>query len=148
MLNVAPVEVMRSVIVPYTPAQMYALVEDCERYPEFLAWVQQITVVERSPSAVLARMRVRVAGLEVQLTTRNHLHSPERIELQLVDGPFRDFHGHWLFTPIGDVGAEVAFRLRFELAGSMIRAAIRVGFERIAQRLAADFAKRAQALHG
>ena len=77
-------EVKRSALVPYTAEQMFALVEDIERYPQFLPWVTAAQLVERTASEVVGRLEMHRAGMREIITTRNVLNPPGEITLALV----------------------------------------------------------------
>src|SRR5690606_9397308 len=86
-------EVNRSALTPYSPAQMFALVEDIERYPEFLPWVARSKLLKRSASEVVGELEMQRAGVRESFTTRNELNPPHEITLNLVSGPFRSLNG-------------------------------------------------------
>jgi ribosome-associated toxin RatA of RatAB toxin-antitoxin module len=92
--------VRRQALVPQTPAQMYALVNDVRRYPEFLPWCPETVVHSESAESVHASVAFERAAVRMQLTTRNTNVPGERIDLTLTDGPLRHFKGGWNFVPI------------------------------------------------
>src|SRR5882757_10989881 len=99
--------VERSALVTYTAAQMFALVNDVARYPEFLPWcvgarVEEVSAVER-----IAALKVARGVLQTEFTTRNTLQQDARIHMQLMHGPFRDLTGDWSFEAIGARGSRV-----------------------------------------
>ena len=93
-------EVRRHALVPHTPAQMYALVSDVARYPEFVPWCPQTTVHAAGPESMTATVHIARAGLKLALTTENRMRPEERIEMTLVKGPLRSYRGLWRFVPI------------------------------------------------
>ncbi|MGH8189360.1 MAG: type II toxin-antitoxin system RatA family toxin [Steroidobacteraceae bacterium] len=141
-------EVTRSALVPYTPEQMFALVEDVESYPQFLPWVSAAEVIERSPQQVVGRLHMHRGGLRQTVTTRNALTPPREITLNLVAGPFKTLVGRWTFDPIGDRGTNVGLSIRFELASSMLNLLFARAFERNCSQLVDAFVARARALYG
>jgi ribosome-associated toxin RatA of RatAB toxin-antitoxin module len=126
---------------------MFQLVQDVERYPEFLSWCVAARLLERSEDSQLARLEVSLGGLRHAFTTRNRLEPAERLTLSLVDGPFRQLSGEWRFQPLGEQGCKIALELAFDFSSSMLSAAFRRGFSNVADRLVADFCRRADALH-
>ncbi|MFN2333253.1 MAG: type II toxin-antitoxin system RatA family toxin, partial [Wenzhouxiangellaceae bacterium] len=88
-------EINRSALVTYTPAQMYDLVRDVERYPDFLSWIVAARILEESETHQLASLDVSVAGIARRIVTRNDLVSGELLRLNLAEGPFRHFAGEW-----------------------------------------------------
>lgn len=93
-------EVRRSVIVPYTPRQMYAIVNDVRRYPDFVPWCTGTHVYAESETSIDASVEIARAGVTLGVRTRNAMRPGERIDMQLVDGPLREFAGSWTFVPI------------------------------------------------
>jgi ribosome-associated toxin RatA of RatAB toxin-antitoxin module len=93
-------EVRRTAIVPYTPQQMYAIVNDVRRYPEFVPWCPATRVHAETETSIEATVDVQRSGVRLSLTTRNSMRPGELIELSLVDGPLRTLEGSWRFEPI------------------------------------------------
>jgi ribosome-associated toxin RatA of RatAB toxin-antitoxin module len=141
-------EVKRSALVPYTAEQMFALVEDVERYAQFLPWVASAQVLERGPREVVARLEMQRAGLREVVTTRNALTPPREITLTLVAGPFKTLEGRWTFEPIGaDRGTRVDLSIRFEFANPMLNLLLSRSFEKNCNDLVDAFVARARAVY-
>ena len=142
-------EVKRSALVPYTAEQMFALVEDIERYPQFLPWVGAAQVLERGPREVVGRLEMHRAGMREIVTTRNVLTPPREITLTLVAGPFKTLEGRWTFEPIGaDRGTRVGLTIRFEFANAMLSLLLSRSFEKNCDELVDAFVARARAVYG
>jgi ribosome-associated toxin RatA of RatAB toxin-antitoxin module len=145
-------EVRRSALVPYTPAQMFALVDDIERYGEFLPWVTGVEVLERTDYERLGRVRLSRAGLQEQFTTRNLVQPPQRVEMRLVDGPFKLLHGVWTFDPIGEPaapkGTKVGLDLQFELKSKLIDLLLTKKIESSCDQVVNAFVQRARTIYG
>lgn len=125
---------------------MFGLVDDVSAYPRRFDWCEDAQVVEQNSSVRVARLDVRMSGLRSSFTTRNIVYPNERIEMTLVDGPFRAFAGTWLFTPLGESGSKVELRLDFEMAGKLVGSALAMGFQRLADRMVSDFVREARSL--
>ena len=142
-------EVKRSALVPYTAEQMFALVEDIERYPQFLPWVASAQLLERTPREVVGRLEMHRAGMREVVTTRNTLTPPGEITLTLVAGPFKTLEGRWTFEPIGEErGTRVALSIRFEFANAMLNLLLSRSFEKSCNELVDAFVARARAVYG
>jgi ribosome-associated toxin RatA of RatAB toxin-antitoxin module len=142
-------EVKRSALVPYMPEQMFALVEDIERYPQFLPWVRAAQIVERKPGEVVGRLEMHRAGMREIVTTRNVLTPPREIALTLVTGPFKTLEGRWTFEPIGtDRGTRVDLTIRFEFLNPMLTLLLSRSFEKSCNELVDAFVARARAVYG
>src|SRR5262245_20294161 len=109
----------RQALVPYSTQQMFALVEDCASYPQFLPWCRAVSVSEPAPGEQLATLDVHKGALHTRFTTRNTLEPPHRIHLLLVEGPFRSLEGEWQFEPIADKGSRVRLKLGFAFANPL-----------------------------
>ncbi len=141
-------QVHRFALVTFTPQQMFELVRDVPRYPEFLNWVQAATVHEEDELHQLATLEVRIAGITRRFTTDNKLIPGRRLEMNLRSGPFDHLGGAWQFDALGDLGAKVSLDLQFSMARSALMLPFRRGFSRMADRMVDDFCRRAEQLHG
>jgi ribosome-associated toxin RatA of RatAB toxin-antitoxin module len=137
------IQIRRNAIVKHTAAQMYGLVNDVEAYPARFQWCADARVIERADDALTARLEVKVGGLTQAFTTRNTLEPTRRIAMQLVEGPFRSLAGTWSFTALGDSGCKIALALDFEYSGRMMAPVMRIGFEKLADRMVDEFCREA-----
>ena len=142
------IEIRRSALVKYSPAQMFDLVNEVEAYPKRFAWCAGAEILERGEGVLTARLDLKFAGFHQSFTTRNTASAPGRLQMSLVDGPFRSLDGVWLFTALGDAGCKVSFALDFEYAGRLGGAALRLGFQGLAGRMVDDFCAEAERLYG
>ena len=140
--------IQRSAIVPFPPAQMYALVSDVEGYPMRFRWCAGARVLERGEGYQIARLELRFAGMTQGFTTRNTLEPPSRLRMQLIEGPLRTLDGVFSFTALGDAGCRVGLDLGFEFSGRLWGSALRLGFQGLADRLVNDFCDEARRSHG
>jgi ribosome-associated toxin RatA of RatAB toxin-antitoxin module len=141
-------EVKRSALVPYTAAQIFALVEDIERYPEFVPWVSRAEIISRSEREVVGQLEMHRGGVREKFTTRNALNPPREITLTLVSGPFKTLEGRWTFDPIGDRGTKVGLAIRFEFANAVMSLLLSRSFEKNCGELIDAFVARARAVYG
>ena len=131
----------RHALVMQPASRMFHLVNEVEAYPRLFSWCEKAALLERGPQSMVARLDLRVAGLRAGFTTKNRWIEPERIDLELVDGPFRRFDGHWTFQPLDEHACKVALCLEFEVAGSFIGNALALGFQGLTDRLVDDFCR-------
>ncbi len=134
-------------VLPYTPEQMFDLVADVPRYPEFLPWVSAVRVRSDSPEEMVADLIVGFKGLRETFSSRVRKDRPASIHVDYLDGPLKHLSNDWHFRPAPggcevDFAVDFAFRSRmFEmLAGQMFGAAI--------MRMTGAFEARAAALYG
>ena len=135
--------ISRSALVPYSAAQMYALVNDIESYPEFVPWCSKSTSKEISSNEKEAALFFSRGAIKTSFTTRNTLFAEERIELKLVDGPFSQLQGIWQFVDINSEGSRVQLDLDFELSSRMLKMALESFFSQVCDRLVNSFVQRA-----
>lgn len=133
----------RSALLPHAVEQVFDLVADIERYPEFLDGCVGAEIHERGDGIVTATLKLSRAGISHGFTTRNTMQRPERIELALVDGPFDSFSGQWMFRALGDAACKTSLRLHFELASGLVSVAAGKLFDRVALDLVDAVVRRA-----
>jgi len=141
-------EVRRSALVTFSPEQMFDLVVDVERYPQFLPWVTSAELHEKSDRDLLASMEMQRAGVSERFTTRNTFERPAMMTLRLVRGPFRLLEGRWSFTRIGDAGTRIELEMRFEFGNPVVSLLFGKAFEQSCNSLIDAFIVRARQLHG
>jgi ribosome-associated toxin RatA of RatAB toxin-antitoxin module len=139
-------EMTRSALVARSPELVYQLVEDVERYPEFVPGCTEATVLERSGRELVARLAVRRGPLRTEFTTRNSLEPGRSMHMDLVDGPFRMLEGDWTFTPVGTNGCRIELSLRFQFSNILKSALFEPLFEETAASLVRAFVSRAQSM--
>jgi ribosome-associated toxin RatA of RatAB toxin-antitoxin module len=141
------IEIRRSAIVPFTPAQMFDLVNDVEAYPKRFGWCDAAEVLEREDSVLVARLDLKFAGLKQSFTTRNTTDKPHSLAMKFVEGPFRSLDGVFTFQALGDVGCKIALALDFDYAG-LGGSVLRMGFQQLANRMVDDFCDEARRQYG
>ncbi|CAB0149759.1 Ribosome association toxin RatA [Pseudidiomarina piscicola] len=138
----------RSALVPYSDAQMFALVNDVESYPEFVPGCRSAQVVEQTATSKVARLDISKAGVGKSFTTRNQLEHPSAIGMELVDGPFRYLRGGWYFEPLNDQACKIVLKLEFEFANRLLGLAFGNIFNEMQSRMVDAFVKRAEHVYG
>src|SRR5580658_8290448 len=139
-------EMTRSALVARSPELVYQLVEDVERYPQFVPGCTEATVLERTASEMVARLAVRRGPLRTVFTTRNRLDPGRSMHMDLVDGPFRMLEGNWSFTPVASNGCRIELSLRFQFSNLLKSALFEPLFEETAASLVRAFVSRAQSM--
>jgi ribosome-associated toxin RatA of RatAB toxin-antitoxin module len=139
--------VERSAIVPYTPRQMFALVEDVASYPQFLPWCVAASVEQTGANERVASLRIARGVLRTGFTTRNVSRQDSEIMMHLVDGPFRALTGRWQFEAIGARGSRVGFRIEFAFNNALTAAALNAVFESLCGTIVDAFVQRAQKIY-
>ncbi|KAA0068267.1 type II toxin-antitoxin system RatA family toxin [Rhodanobacter sp. T12-5] len=142
------IEIRRSALVKYSPAQMFDLVNEVEAYPKRFSWCAGARIIERRDNVLVAQLDLRFAGFRQSFTTRNTVDPPRRLKMDLVEGPFRTLEGVWDFVALGDAGCKVAFALDFDYAGRLGGGALKLGFQGLAGRMVDDFCREAERVYG
>lgn len=140
--------IQRSALVMYSPHQMFELVNNIDDYSRFLPWCRESHIIQRTPEEIVATLEIVWSGIHKSFTTRNRLHSPDRIDITLVKGPFRHLQGKWGFSAVGERGCKVSLELEFELTGHLFDRIFQPIFHHVANSLVDLFCKRAVEVYG
>ena len=141
-------EVVKSVLVPYSAEQMFGLVDDVRRYPEFLPWCGAAETTHSDADTTRATLQINYRGLKQRFTTANTKAPPHTLTMQLVEGPFRALDGEWRFNDLNGRGCKIEFRLHYEFSNRVLAALVGPVFGYIADTLVEAFVKRASQVHG
>ena len=143
--------VNKSVLIWYSAEEMYALVTDVAKYPQFLPWCDKSRVIEQDEAGMTAEVGLSFGGLHKSFTTRN-THVPGReVQLKLVEGPFSNLDGLWKFNPVGEAGeraCRVELDLSYGFSNFALQALVGPVFDKIASSLVEAFVKRAEQVYG
>ena len=145
--------VHKSVLLWYSPGEMYELVTDIEDYPTFLPWCDKAEVLERHDDGVTARLGLAYRGVRHAFTTRNQQVEDTSVKVQLVDGPFSLLDGTWLFRPLGRPGSDeqackIEFDLRYAFASRALEVVVSPVFDKVANTFVESFVRRAEDVYG
>jgi len=140
--------ITKSALVTFSARQMFDLVADMDSYPKFLPWCVAAEILSREDDHICGRMEVARVGIHQAFTTCNRFIPGERMELRLVDGPFRKLQGAWTFLPLREDACKVELKLDFEFSGKLIDKAFGRVFNQIANTLVDAFCKRAEEVYG
>jgi ribosome-associated toxin RatA of RatAB toxin-antitoxin module len=148
--------VHKSVLIWYSPQDMFSLVTDVAKYPEFLPWCDHAQVLEGSPDSAEMRAEVGIGfgGLRQSFVTHN-THQVEgaarEVHLKLVKGPFSKLEGQWQFLPVGDGqsrACKVVLDLHYGFDSTTLGLLVGPVFDKIASTLVDAFVKRAEQVYG
>ena len=127
---------------------MFSLVADIERYPWFLPWCRSATVHARTPTVITASLEIARGPFSKSLTTRNRMVDSERIDIELVDGPFSHLNGYWSFDELAARCCKVEFEMQFEISNRVLARVLAPLFEEIARTMVDAFRRRAHQVYG
>lgn len=139
--------------VPHSAADMFALVADVERYPEFVPLCESLRVRGRSKAGddevITATMTVAYKVIRESFTSRIVLdREAGEIRVSYIDGPFRQLENVWSFKPLGEASCEVGFRISYEFRSRLLQAVMGAAFDRAFRKFADAFEARAKVIYG
>jgi ribosome-associated toxin RatA of RatAB toxin-antitoxin module len=140
-------QIDRSALVFHSAQQMFDVVNDVHLYPEFLPWCAGSEVVSHTPTQMVASLHLAKAGLKYTFTTRNTLSEPNKIEFELVEGPFKHLSGLWNFASLDEDACKVNLNLSFEFANKVASLAMSKVFSQVANTMVEAFVERADRLY-
>ncbi len=133
--------------LPFSQQQLFELVADVERYPEFLPWCTACRVTKREGQLIEADLLVGFRMVRERFTSRVTLSAPDRIDVAYLDGPFRYLNNHWIFKPTED-GCVIDFYIDFEFRSRILQRLIGPLFNEAVRRMVSAFDSRARVLYG
>ncbi len=134
-------------ILPYTPEQIYHLVADVTRYPEFLPWVIGLRVVERQPGMLISDMIVGFKIFRETIRSKVLLTENQSIHIDYISGPLKYLRNDWQFTPDGKGGCKLDFLVEFEFKNRLFETMVGSLFSEAVRRMVSAFEARAIKLY-
>ena len=149
-------------VVPHSPRQLYELVADIEKYPEFLPWCVAARNCTHEPledgELVTADMVIGFKMFRERVRSKVTLHPPSdddsdaeghgRIDVEYIEGPLKYLQNHWVFVPTETGGCEIDFFVDFEFRSRILQKIVGALFHEAVSRMVAAFERRATALYG
>ena len=140
-------DVKKNVLVHHSADQMFNLVDRIEDYPLFLPWCGGSEVMERNEKITRGSIRIKYSGVNQSFTTQNTKDFPHRIDLKLIDGPFKVLEGFWIFTPITENTCNIKFHLHYEFSNFFLDKLISPIFSKIANTFVDGFVTQADKIY-
>ena len=140
--------ISKSAIVPYTPQQMFELVNNINDYSQFLNWCDSSSILNQSDDQITASVQINQGGLKQSFSTLNTLTPYKSIEMQLLDGPFDELSGEWSFEILGENASKVHLTLQFKFKSMLIDMALSPIFKSISNSQLDAFVARAKYIYG
>ncbi|OHC73555.1 MAG: ubiquinone-binding protein [Rhodospirillales bacterium RIFCSPLOWO2_12_FULL_58_28] len=135
-------------VLSHTPEQMFDLVADIEKYPEFLPWCVSTRIRERNGNELVADMVIGFNIFRERFTSTVKLDRPGRIDVSYADGPFKYLNNHWIFNKVEGGKCEVDFFVDFEFRSGLLQKMIGAVFETAVRVMVSAFRKRARDIYG
>lgn len=139
--------IQRSALVPYSPQQMFDVVNNVARYTEYLPWCDSSRIISETDVEMVASISLKATGIRQSFTTRNVLVAPNRISMSHIDGLFSSLHGEWEFKALGDDGCRVTLDLNFDMPRSLAVVGAGRVFDNAADKMVDVFCVRASELY-
>jgi len=133
--------------LPYTAEELYDLVADVERYPEFLPWVIACRIKRRMNDTIEADLVIGFKMFRETFTSRVTLDRPRRIDVTYLHGPLKYLNNHWRFFPV-DGGCTIDFYVDFEFKNRLFQKLVGALFDEAVRRMVKSFEARARELYG
>jgi ribosome-associated toxin RatA of RatAB toxin-antitoxin module len=139
--------VEKSVLLPYSAEQMFALVDNVVDYPQFLPWCGGAEVTQLDEDTIHATIHINYHQIKQGFTTRNVRRFPQNIAMTLQDGPFKQLDGNWQFTPLSPTACKIEFRLHYEFSSKLLEKMVGPVFHYIANSFVDAFIHRAEKVY-
>ncbi|MGA8147158.1 MAG: type II toxin-antitoxin system RatA family toxin [Gallionellaceae bacterium] len=140
--------VEKTVLIPYSAAQMFALVDNVRDYPKFMPWCGGTSVREVDENTVHATVHINYHHIKQSFTTENVRRTPDRIDMTLKDGPFQQLDGSWHFIPLTESACKIEFRLHYEFSSKLLEKVVGPVFHYVANSFVEAFIYRAENIYG
>lgn len=140
-------QVQKSVLINHSASQMYLLVDDVTKYPEFLPWCGGVDLIKQDEISTIATLHIAYHGLHQKFTTENHKTYPNLMEIKLKDGPFKQLEGVWRFIALNESACKIEFMLNYEFSNSFLEKIIAPVFSHIANTFVDGFVTRADEVY-
>lgn len=137
------IEINKTAIVPYQPSAIFALVTDIPNYPKYLPWCKRAEIQSQSGNEVIGAVYIEYLKIRTHFITKNINTAPTKIEMTLVDGPFKHLSGTWEFTPLGPNGCKISFNLKYQFSNHLLEKLIGPVFGYISKNIMDHFIQEA-----
>ena len=137
----------RHALMPYSAQTMFDIVNDVAAYPKFLPWCGDTKIISKTDRAMKASVLMKKGKLNHWFTTANNMVPGEKIEMKLVDGPFKSLDGVWEFTAFDETTSKVKLILNFEFSSGITALLLSPIFTQIANSMVDSFCSRAHELN-
>lgn len=140
-------QVKKTVIISHSASNMYLLVDDVLKYPEFLPWCGGVDLIQQDEQSTVATLHIDYHGLHQKFTTENSKTFPNTMRIQLKDGPFKHLEGYWQFTALSEEACKIEFSLNYEFSNQFFEKIIAPLFNHITNTFVDEFITRADEIY-
>lgn len=135
-------------VLPFSAEQLYKLVADVKRYPEFLPWCAEAHVHKETPEEMLADLTIGYSFFSETFTSHVYLKPHESIDVECVKGPFDKMVNHWKFYPLNDHETEVEFSIDYQFKNPLFQMAMDKIYDTAFMKMTEAFEERAVEIYG
>jgi len=139
--------VEKSVLLPFSAEQMFVLVDNVADYPKFLPWCGGTSVTELDGNRIKATVDINYHHVKQSFTTENVRLAPQRIDMILLNGPFKHLDGSWHFIALTPSACKIEFRLNYEFSNILLEKVVGPVFHYIASTFVEAFIQRAEVIY-
>ena len=139
--------VEKSVLLSFSAEQMFALVDNVAEYPQFLPWCGGTSVTVLDENRIKATVEINYHHVKQSFTTENVRVEPQRIDITLINGPFKHLDGRWQFIALAPTACKIEFRLNYEFSNKLLEKVVGPVFHYIASTFVEAFIKRAEVVY-
>lgn len=140
-------KIERSALVAFSAEQMYRLVDDVEKYPEFVPYCKNATIINRESNLVSATLMVSKSGIAKSFSTKNTLTPFTEIKMELLNGPFKYLNGYWRFNSLSESACKIELHLEYEFSNIIASIAFAKIFNQLTQSMVSAFTQRASEIY-
>jgi ribosome-associated toxin RatA of RatAB toxin-antitoxin module len=140
--------VNKTVLVEFSPGQMFELVDRVEDYPLFLPWCGGTELHRRDEQTTVATLHIDFLGVKQSFTTENAKVPEREMYINLQEGPFTHMQGHWKFKPLGDAACRIDFEMKYTFSSALLESVLNPVFSHIANTFVDAFVRRAEEVYG
>lgn len=140
--------VNQSQLVPYSAKQMYELVNDYEKYPEFLSGCVGAKTLSLADDQLNAELQIQKLGISQSFSTHNTMIPNQKIEMELLNGPFKHLQGAWTFSEFDEQSCQISLKLEFEFSSPVVAMVFGKIFNELTLKMINSFKKRAKVIYG
>ena len=141
-------EIIKTTVVPYTPEEMYVLVNDIESYPTFLPWCTAAKILSKQEERLTAKLSLALGKIKQSFTTENTMQDGSQIEMRLIEGPFKHLNGYWKFNLEDEQSCQIQLHMNFEFKNKIFKHTLGKAFYKVMDSLVESFVQRAQQIYG
>jgi ribosome-associated toxin RatA of RatAB toxin-antitoxin module len=141
-------QISRNALVMYSDKAIFDLVNDIQRYPQFLPHCSNAMIIESKDDHIIGSVEIKKGPVCKTFTTQNTLFGHDKITMALVDGPFKQLSGDWSFIRLDEHACKVELTLRYEFSSKLIERVFGNVFKEVANNMVTTFTQRAKVIYG